>query len=130
MNGEQIIILLSILLLIIICIITVLLLIVNFNNYLIEPFLGCYKNKGNISSLTSTRTKYNNMNNNGRLQYLNRGPVLKFHQQFTNGELPPELLWRNNIEKQMNNISSINELDGKMIQHINPINNIYENVNY
>jgi hypothetical protein len=96
--------------------------------FYLEEFLGCNTHKGAISSLTQNREQYNNMNNKGRITELNRGPIPQFHQQFT--ELVPELAWRSNIEKDMNNLTDIKGLSGELIQPINPINNVYNNVKY
>lgn len=132
MDTEQTLVLIAVLILFIICIITIILLLINFNQTTLgieETFLGCITEKGDISKLSNTREKYNNMTNNGRIKELKRGPVPKFHQQFTGG-LPPELKWRLDIENKMNSLGEVKGINGEMIQEINPINNVYNNVNY
>jgi hypothetical protein len=129
MNKEQITVFISVLLLIIITIITLLLLMTKHRDspFYLEGFLGCKTD--NTSKLNMNRVAYNNMDNRGRITELKRGPIPMFHQQFTGGIIP-ELLWRSDIEKNINDLSSVNGLKGDIIQPINPINNVYSNVNY
>jgi hypothetical protein len=132
MNIEQTLVLIAVLLIFVICIVTIVLLLINFNNYpltRLEGFLGCMTEKGNMTKLVGNRVRYNNMNNNGRITELKRGPVPNFHQQFTGG-LPPELQWRNGIETNMNNLSEVSGINGEMIQEINPVDNVYKSVEY
>ena len=108
------------------------LIIMNFNDSTFlkfEGFLGCTTHKGAISSLSAKRDKYDNTTNNRRLMEGKRGPIPNFHQQFTGG-LVPELAWRSDIEKDMNNLTQVSGIDGDMIQPINPVNNVYTAVNY
>jgi hypothetical protein len=130
-NNKKVI-LISVLLLILITIISIILLMVDFHDrtkFKIEGFLGCKNHKGNISSLSSKRDKYDNTTNNNRLLEFKRGPIPNFHKQFTGG-LIPELSWRTNLEKDVNNLENVTSINGDMIQPINPINNVYISVNY
>lgn len=131
MNIEKVSIAIASILISIITIISIVLIIMNFNNYpvKVEGFLGCNTHLGKISTLTDKRERYNNMNNNGRLKELKRGPIPDFHQQFTGG-LPPELQWRSEIENKMNNLTEVQGINGELIQVINPIDNVYNKVNY
>lgn len=133
----------TIILLIIITIITLFLQIYNYTGWKnrltinnsnginnVEGFQACYSSNGKMTMVNNSCGYYNNMNNKGRINGGNRGPIVNFHQCFTNNQIP-ELSWRANIEKQLNNGNEVAKLDGIMLQpNSDAVKNVYENVNY
>ena len=134
---EDTIVIITVILLIIITFITIGLQIFNYtgwSNRLFvnnkEEFQACYSSNGNMSMRKNICGKYENMTNNGRLAKNNRGPIKNFHQCFTNGEIP-ELLWRKQMETNINNTTNVDGLNGVMLQPNNDvINNVYNHVDY
>lgn len=74
--------------------------------------------------------QHGNMSNNGRINMKNMGPLRGFHQCFNGSATIPELNWRVSYEHNTNTVSNVDELNENELQPINPIDNVYGNVNY
>lgn len=95
----------------------------------IETFLSCVNNNISIP-------KFENMNanakltNNDRLTKNKRGPINNFHQKFNQNDTIKEHEWRKNLENNINNINNTLNIDPEITGTVNPIDNIYNYVNY